>query len=553
MEGIKKLKTKFLEIYKKVVEKICIHPESVETKFSNWFDNKKKIAFFTTLIIGILAHITFITEMILSQDGVWNSLSYLKPGGWEIVLGRWGIVIAGFIVNYLAIPNITGVVCVVIIAMSSVLLVDVLKLKSKLGVFIASAAMAVAPTLAGTMIYAYTSVAYCVAMLVSIFIVWLLFNGNKIINTIIATVLFIFSLAIYQSYIGVTVGLAVIRLIKDLFDEDYKIKDFFIAALRIGIVVIIGGLLYAGITNIIFEQNDLSGATYKGMENISIMNTLKNLKVSISRSYKDFVDFYFGDSIIFNTVYSRDVVYKVLFTTVILLEIILIISNKMWKKPVHMLFVLALNIVLPVAFNVILLLATDTITYILTAAQMILVIPFAVMICEMSNGKFTWIFRWITIGSLLVIVMTYYLATNASYTTLKLTYDQTYATVLRMIDRIEQTEGYRPEQRIMINGIVEAGKDYRYFRTNNIREYSFATLFRDCPVFHGTYSGMNGTWEKYLNNYMGMKINFCRVEEYVEIVNTEEYKALNVFPEDNSIKIINDIIVVKMRENAIMP
>ena len=283
------------------------------------------------------------------------------------------------------------------------------------------------------------------------------------------------------------------------------------------------------------------------------MNTLKNLKVSISRSYKDFVDFYFGDSIIFNTVYSRDVVYKVLFTTVILLEIILIISNKMWKKPVHMLFVLALNIVLPVAFNVILLLATDTITYILTAAQMILVIPFAVMICEMSNGKFTWIFRWITIGSLLVIVMTYYLATNASYTTLKLTYDQTYATVLRMIDRIEQTEGYRPEQRIMINGIVEAGKDYRYFRTNNIREYSFATLFRDCPVFHGTYSGMNGTWEKYLNNYMGMKINFCSVEEYVEIVNTEEYKALNVFPEDNSIKIINDIIVVKMRENAIMP
>ena len=396
-------------------------------------------------------------------------------------------------------------------------------------------------------------VASSLAMLVSIFIVWLLFNGNKIINTIIATVLFIFSLAIYQSYIGVTVGLAVIRLIKDLFDEDYKIKDFFIAALRIGIVVIIGGLLYAGITNIIFEQNDLSGATYKGMENISVMNTLKNLKVSISRSYKDFVDFYFGDSIIFNTVYSRDVVYKVLFTTVILLEIILIISNKMWKKPVHMLFVLALNIVLPVAFNVILLLATDTITYILTAAQMILVIPFAVMICEMSNGKFTWIFRWITIGSLLVIVMTYYLATNASYTTLKLTYDQTYATVLRMIDRIEQTEGYRPEQRIMINGIVEAGKDYRYFRTNNIREYSFATLFRDCPVFHGTYSGMNGTWEKYLNNYMGMKINFCSVEEYVEIVNTEEYKALNVFPEDNSIKIINDIIVVKMRENAIMP
>ena len=55
----------FFDKIKNIYESIFIHPEQLD----EWFDSKKKLAFITALIVGILTHITFITEMIMSQDG----------------------------------------------------------------------------------------------------------------------------------------------------------------------------------------------------------------------------------------------------------------------------------------------------------------------------------------------------------------------------------------------------------------------------------------------------------------------------------------------------
>lgn len=556
-----KVEKKKINVKEKIVgiwKKIFMHPEDAENKFLNWFDSKKKVAFLTALIVGILTHITFITEMLLSQDGLWNSLTYSVPTNWEIILGRWGIFLADFVVNYLAIPNITSVISILVIAISTVFVIDVLKLKNTIIIFLASCAMVVSPALTSTMIYAYTSVAYCIAMLISVLTVWLIFKKTdnifgRIFNIVLALVLMVLSLGIYQSYMGVVIGLTVMRLLKDLFDNEISVKWFFIHGLIMVFVVIVGGLLYSRITEHIWEKLELEGASYKGMESISIENTLNNLSVSIPKIYNDFKEFYFGESIVFNKNYKRHDFYKLMFEATLILELIAIFANKIYKKFYKIPLIILMTLVIPIALNSVLLLTTETSTYILTAAQLILIIPFAGMICEIAGKKCTFIFRWATIISMFLIVFTYYLADNVSYHILKQTYNQAYTTAIRIVDRIEQTQGYTPDRLVMINGIIEPDMNYRYQKSSNLYDYTIGTLFRDCPVFHGTYTGMEGTWMKFFSNYMGMRVQLCGTGDYLNLLKTEEYKNMGVFPAADSVKFIGHVVVVKLREEAIMP
>ena len=541
-------KDRIINLYKN----IFVHPEHIENKLSTWFDSSKKLAFLTALIVGLVTHITVITSTIMSQDGLWNSMNYSVPTDWEVALGRWGIFYVDKIFNYLAIPNLTTVIGIVLIAISALLIINLLKIKNKILVFISASALAVSPALTATFTYVYTSVAYCMAMFISVVIVCLVFKKNgKILNLIIATCLFTISLGIYQSYIGVTVGLAIIRLIRDLYDKDEKISGFFIHGIMILIVVIAGGLIYSQVTNNILESKEMNVASYKGMENISIDNTIKSLDKSIPNAYKDFEDFFFTDEIFKNTNYSRQEFFKVMFITTLILELIAIISNKIWKNPIKILFIILLTILLPIGLNSIDLLATDTKIYLLTGAQLILVIPFAMMICEVSGTKGTYIFKWASIISAFLAIFTYYLADNTSYMVLKLKYDQAINTTIRIMERVEEAEEYTPDKPIMIAGIIEENNKL-FLPTHNLEKYTLGDIF-DYPIFHGSYSGMEGTWTKFINTFMGINTQFCNSPSYNDIVDSIYFKEMNVFPEENSVKMIYGVMVVKLSDDPVRP
>lgn len=541
-----KIKQKIIAIWKAIFK----HPEDIEESLKKWFDENKRFSFLTALIVGIITHITFLTDMIMSQDGLWNSICYSEPGLWEASLGRWGLFIADKIVNNIAIPTVTGVVGVLFIVLSTVLIVDLLKLKNKITIFLVSAAMVVSPALTGTLLYVYTSVAYCLSMFLSVLTVHLIFKEkHKILNFILAIAIFVFSLGIYQSYIGVVIGLTVIRLIRDLYDKDVKFRFFFIHGIMLVVVVIVGGLLYSNITEKILTKLGVEESAYKGMNNISITNTIDSLETSIPKIYEDFSNFYFSDEIIKNTNYSRQEFYKVLFISIIICELILLISSKAWKNPFRILFIIAMNVILPVALNAVLLLTTDTTTYILTSAQLMLVIPFAAMICELSGKTCTFIFKWTAIVSMFLIVFTYYLADNTSYITLKLKYNQTYANAIRIIDRVEMTKGYSIDKPIMIAGVITDGD---FGTASDIYEYTLGSIF-EYPVFHATYSGMEGNWIKYMNVFLGYKIKYCNPVDFRNIATSEEFAEMEIFPGPTSVKLINGVMVVKLMENPPLP
>lgn len=528
-----------------------ITPDEVLDKFLKWFDNKKKMAFLITIIVGIITHITMITEMIMSQDGLWNSISYSRAGLWEKTLGRWGIELITRVTSFIAIPSITTIFNIILMAITAIFLVDLFNLKSKISIFFTSIALVLTPTFTVTLLYVYTSFAYCANMLIATLVVWFIYKfPYKKWGIVLSSICFMMVLSIYQSYVGVTVGLCVMVSVLHLIKGEKSIKEIFINILKTVISVIAGGIIYYIITMILLKVSGVEFAAYKGANNISIMDIILNLKTTIIQAYKDFLFFFLGDSIVYNSNYRREVLYGIFFLMFgisCLMSIFSIKSENKKERVFRIVISILFLALLPLALNIIDVIACSTTIYALTGTQLILMIPFAFAIFELIE-KFI-ILKWIGVLSCVLIMLTYYIATNTSYSALKLTYNQAYSTTVRIMDRIENTTGYTKDAEILFGGIVG---NNNYPRTSSLYNYTIGSIVNN-TTFHGTYAGQIGTWMSFLKVFLGVDFVPCSENTYYTIVNSQEYKDMDVFPATNSVKVLNGIVVVKLSENPPLP
>ena len=528
-----------------------ISPEIALEKFLTWFDLNKRIALITAIVVGIITHITMMTETIMSQDGIWNSMQYSRAGDWVIALGRWGIELAGRLNNFVAIPSITTMLCLFLMAGSTVFIVDIFNFKSKYSALFTGMIMVVSPCLTATMLYVYTSVAYCVNMLLAILAIWFIYKFKyKKIGIVISALCFMFSLSIYQSYMGVTVGLCIMLSIIELLKDNSKIKDVFINIGKTVLAVLSGGILYYILTMLILNLTGIDMATYKGAESFGIKEIFASLGTNILNTYKNFVEFFFKDVIVYNTNYRRDIWYILFFIGFIVTFIVKLAKLKVeTKKEKIFKIVLASLMVLlmPIGLNIINIIAVGTEIYALTATQMILVIPFVLALVESLEILNS--IKWIILISCMCICGTYYLSDSASYSALKLTYNQAYSSTMRVFDRIETTPGYEKDMPLLLAGIIG---NNNYPRTMNLYGYTIGELANN-TVFHGTYGGQIGTWINYMRVFFGLDIQMCDPDTYYRIVTGEDYKDMEMFPAEDSIRIIDGVVVVKLSEEPPLP
>ncbi len=528
-----------------------ITPESALEKFLKWFDKNKRLAFIIVILVGIITHITMITETIMSQDGLWNSIDYSRPGAWEKTLGRWGIELIERFNYFISIPTVSTISCILVLAISAVLITDLFDFKSKISVIFTSLILVLTPTLTVTLIYIYTSFAYCFNFLISTLVVWFIYKFKyKKLGIFLSSLCFMLSLSIYQSYIGVSIGLCVMISIIHLLKNEKTIKEILINILKTASSVIIGGILYYIATMIILNISNLELSAYKGAQNISILGILAGLKTTILQTYKDFFTFFLGDTIIYNTNYRRELMYFVFFIVMAVSSIVALVSIKEDNKKLKVIRILLsvlFLILIPLALNIIDILIVGTQMYSLTTVQMILIIPFSFAIFEIINKGI--ILKWVAILSCVVIMGTYYIADNTSYAALKLTYNQAYSTIMRVMDRIETTEGYYKGYPIVFGGII--GND-NYPRNSALYTYTVDSIFR-APAFHGTYSGAIGTWAKFIRIFYGLDVPLASAEKYAEIVTSDEFKQMGIFPDEDSVKVIDGHMVVKFMEEPWLP
>lgn len=531
-------------------------PEEILEKIKQYFNQQRKLIVLITIIVGIITHFLLLSNLIVSQDGLLNGVHY-TAGGYEASLGRWGIDFFDSLRNNIALPFLTTLLSIVIMGFINLLLIDIFEIKSKIFQIFTILSVVVSPSLCMTLLYSYTADAYLFAMFFSIFTVYSFYKiANKKIGIPLGIISFILMLATYQSYMGITIGLIVMLSIKRLCSEENStfevIKDLFTKA----IWIILAGILYFIITKMLLYINGLTMSTYKGTNQISFATVFGSLLPSIQNAYVAFLKYFFADGIILNRAWKREKLFLIIFILGVVIYLALFVKalkTKNNSKEVWIRFSIAtiLMLGLPLALNIVILLAPGNEIYYLIATQMILIIPFILTLFERltEQSLLEILINWGIVFVVSVIMLTYFLSIIVTYQTIDMTYHQAKTVATRIIDRMEQYPGYRSGMNKLFAGVID---DVNFPKTLDIYNLAVTNGMRS-SIFHATYWGQEKTWKNFINVFCGIPIEFCKDYEYYTIITSDEFKQMDIFPGKNSVKIIDDVMVVKFTENPALP
>ena len=117
-------------------------------------------------------------------------------------------------------------------------------------------------------------------------------------------------------------------------------------------------------------------------------------------------------------------------------------------------------------------------------------------------------------------------------------YEKTYAYCLRMLDRMEETEGYYHGIPVVMIGVVGdhylPSTDLTVGVTDSLIGVNGDYLF---------YTAEN--YQAFIEYYFGVHIELVPMEDMVEIIRDPRYIELQVFPKPDSMKVVDGILYIR--------
>jgi len=484
-----------------------------------------------TFVFGIVAHGYMYFNANLSDD----SLTYIYANSSEHVvsIGRYFRPLYRLIRGDFTLPVLIGFLSLLFLGISIYFIVEILGINRKIykiltcGVLVTNYSLTI---LNAT--YIHDADSYLFALLLVSLATWLSCKSNKISSLIISTILFVISLGIYQTYICVAVVIYLIKAFIELADKnDWKIviKSLFIRMICILIAMII---YYIGF----YIASQIVGFAISNDYN-SISIIFKDISVSnlVTRLQNTMELF---DSLILLPNIRYQMLIKIINILLLLLMVVLMIMYMMKTNTINRIIMLIILILLPLAMNLIF--------FIWEHIHEITIYPFFliyVFILVLLNHNDTFV-KYKTISGVVVIMISILIFNNCIYSNecyLKKELDSrsTASVFTRIIDRIEQTDGYIPgETKVAIIGNINNNNSITLKREGF--NYSSYGLNNDYSV------NEQNTYRKYINYMIGYNMKIVGGDEVDKLVNNEDIKKMPEFPAKDSVKMIDGILIVKL-------
>lgn len=476
-----------------------------------------------------------------------GGLSLLKSGNWERSLGRWMLPVLDWVRGGVAEPYFNAFLCAVGFSSAAVMLQDILgpvKFKSMqlLGVLLTVCT----PLLSITITYTYCSAAYGLAFFLSVFAVWIVVNRNGKISIIAGAICLSLSLAIYQSYIGVTAAVAVEYLIFRLYRGEI-IQAVWKKLYRMLVMGILGvGSYYFIALPIVLNFYQIELASYKGADEIGVAQIFRMLPQSILAAYSDFWKFFTTHEIAANPLGIPLIsILIILFGLAILIFGICVKCKRCAEK----ILIVILICSLPVASGLIDLLNPSTRIILLTSGGFVTVIPFCFYLMNDTVEQMKQCIEK-DVLKLVASILAGLLVWNC---VLSISMDAMYMKQAKNRNiQITNRICYFLEEQAMSNTDVEqkvliAGNPLQanYKIQDPILESRVNQYAKWGDLWKVLDNSMIG-WSEMFKQYTGMTLNQCSLDEATEIVKSKEFEEMANYPEEESIKVINGVLTIKM-------
>ena len=515
-------------------ENLLSPTDALRQEPSLWKDRRLLLCLISVLCWGLIAHSYGFFNCNFSHDSLNAFYATPRENQWKLENGRFIVTVyrALFRGNF-ALPWLIGLLALFFVGLSLFLMARMLKLHNPLLLVLTGGIMCVNLSFtAQTATYIHELDCNYLALLLAVAAVYLWYFYRGWLPFFGGAVLIFLSLGIYQSFFAAAATLMIFLSLMDLFRGEDVALVFQRGLRGIGelLLAIVGYCLFNAILCRLFHL----AQPYAAAQSISILTNLPKL---IADTYSDFFQ------ALHNRAYPdgfRFVLYAADFF--LLAELAFALAQKR-KEPVRLLLMAVLLCVMPLAMDITFLLAQGDQVHDLTYFSVWLVwLLYLLVTFHVPAQKRRWP-KVVCVCLVSLILWQNVVFANTAYMKKQVAEKATYATIIRVLDRIEQREDYvyreTPVAFIGTGGGISYPTEYGNMH-KLVGLHLNDSIGVDIPFdFYNAYRA-------YFRYVLDYPIVLCGESKWWELKNSEAVSKMPAFPSPDCTQMIDGVLVVKM-------
>ncbi len=509
-------------------------PEKLFEKFKKNIQPQWKVCFWSAIIVGLIAHLYKIVNWLPN----WDSLVFRYDAQNMVSMGRWFLPVASAPSSFYDLPWITGLMAILFHALGAVCICKIFDVKKNITAGLIGAAVVSFPTVTSVMLYNYVADSYALSFLLACLAALLMTKEKP--KFVLASLLIALSVGTYQAYITVTIMLLLCFLIREGLFKGEKIKTLFIKTVKFFLTGLAGMVLYYLVLVILLKVTGTKLLEYQGFDNAAAFSNLDVLG-SFFIIKDSFISYFFDFS---NGLNVFNLLNIIIFISTSLLYLFEVIKNKF---NVSKLLVLCVGtLLLPIGANVLVFLNSSLDYHNLMKMGFFIFYLFFILEYEdadLKTEKANRVKSWFVLLVTAVLIFNQIIIANISYHKITMAYEKSHGTLIRIADRIEQTEGANECDSILVLGALEGSEAYSSNISLDMTGTTDEYILRADDEIVG-----QSVLTSALNDYCGKDYKFVSGKEKTALLKKIDADGLKNWPHKDSVFVTDDVIVIKLGE-----
>lgn len=505
-------------------------PEQWLKKIKQCIPTQWNVCFLSAMVVGLVSHLYKLSNWLPN----WDSLVFRYDAQNMLEIGRWFLPIASAPSSYYDLPFFTGLLALLLFALGAVCICCLFDVKKPLTAALIGAVVISFPSVTSVLLYNYVADAYALSFLLACVAALLLTREKP--RVWMAAVLIALSVGIYQAYLTVTIMLLLCYLIKSVMRADVTIKTALSKSGTFLLSGVVGMVLYYVVLNGLLKATGTTLLEYQGMDTAASFSGI-NVLASLYIVKETFVTYFFDFSNGINVFGVVNIAVLVLTVAVYLAEFI---KNKLPLLRIVVLCVLVC--LLPIGACALSFINCNVDYHNLMKMGYVVFYLLLILQYEKTNFKnfnINVAKQWAILAVMIVLICNQVIIANVSYHKLQIAYEKSYGTLIRIADRIEQTEGAEDCNRILVVGTLPDSEAYSAVLPPDITGTTDGLILRADDEIIGQSVLCSA-----LNDYCGTAYTFVAGEEKKSLLKKAD--ALQSWPHADAVCVVEDVIVIKL-------
>lgn len=514
--------------------------------------NRYQISVFCiTFLIGTVIHLYMLTNKFYNYFEMNNILTPMSMDkGDTLAMGRWLLPLVSRLSSVISMPLVNGVICLSCLSLVTCMSVDILRIRRLLTAALTGAVFVSFPGVASYLSYGVNSDVFCVALLLSVASAWILYRTKRSVWGMVGSaVVLCCCIGVYQPFMSVTIAFIYAMLFLEVWKEGRGFRAILGQVIRYLTTLAAGFVLYYIVLKVVTAVLGISVGDYHGVNEIASF-TLKGILKGIVYTYIYFLRYLFtAEYANYIPVLVFDVLAAFLFFYYCIRGYRLHAAGGREKG--SLLCQVLLVLLLPIGVNATPCLMADRVGNGVDRYMMFSMMLLFVLLLRMmeetevyEHGKRE-LFQWGTLLSVTVLIWGNAYMCNQGYFRAEAMTNSENAMLIRLSYHLETMPEWTPDTPVYF-----ANCEALFNENTDTQIGAFDALTR-----------VDGTeikpWYNYdaVVKYMEVYLNFpvTKVPEDVqeEILSSDVFDEMGIYPAQDSIRMIDGVLVVKFNENSV--